>query len=173
MDLLQAVSEVLTPFIAALAIGLTVWQVHVTRKHNRLSCLPEIVLDKRMHRDGKQMTLSYFICNYGIGPAKIKEMKLFLDKELFDNGEPAKNIIKKALATSVNYEVTYASRLNPKYTIPEKGEYLLARIVVERWIDRYDEYINFHLIDVCVHIEYASFYDEEKIFISRLGETRE
>lgn len=68
--------------IAGCALGLTVYQAYLSRRHSRLSVRPH--LTQFIHRDKKpgQAMLMYRLLNNGVGPAFIKSFQILLDGQL-------------------------------------------------------------------------------------------
>ncbi|MDQ1772353.1 hypothetical protein GQR60_17115 [Labilibaculum sp. A4] len=69
----------LTSLIAILALGLTIWQGSVTRKHNRLTVKPSLIFFDNFLSDNHQKGL--FIINNGVGPAIIKELTIIVNEK--------------------------------------------------------------------------------------------
>ena len=60
-------------FIALLALFTTMYQSHLSRKHNRLSVKPHIAL----HSEEDGNTFKIIIRNDGLGPAKIDTLEIY------------------------------------------------------------------------------------------------
>jgi hypothetical protein len=73
------VGQVSTGIIALCALGLTIWQAMLTRRHNRLSVKPYLTiwndLDQEKHRYWIQLL------NNGTGPALIKDFRIEIHGE--------------------------------------------------------------------------------------------
>jgi len=70
-----------TEFFAALAAGLTflvAWRQHVWNKKNYLASVKPLICDF-LHRDSKNLSLSFSISNKGLGPAKLLSYEFELD----------------------------------------------------------------------------------------------
>ena len=75
-------------FVAACALGVTIWQSSVMRKHNRLSVKPALNIIENRHHDKEQaiVHIEYYLGNFGVGPAIIKDFILiYNDKEISRN----------------------------------------------------------------------------------------
>lgn len=73
-------------FIAACALGVTVWQGRQNYKHNMLSVRPFLGALEHFEHDGKVGQLTFELINGGIGPAIITNFTL-----LYDGKEVARN----------------------------------------------------------------------------------
>lgn len=66
-----------TAFIALCALFTTVWQSHLTRRHNKLSVKPSLSFDENIQQNG--VDVKYSVKNAGLGPAIIKVFALVID----------------------------------------------------------------------------------------------
>ncbi|MFC1651236.1 hypothetical protein ACFL2X_06665 [Candidatus Latescibacterota bacterium] len=74
--------ETIVAVIAILALVVTLQQLKVQRKHNRLSVRPNLVFNSMTQYDSPQITIE--ISNKGLGPAIIKEVTYFVDDKQYD-----------------------------------------------------------------------------------------
>jgi hypothetical protein len=65
--------------IALIALALSIWSSHATRKHNRLSVRPFLNYFAKSTWDGKYAGIC--IRNNGLGPARIIEIHVFIDQQ--------------------------------------------------------------------------------------------
>ncbi|EOV6281615.1 hypothetical protein ACOQ0N_001467 [Vibrio parahaemolyticus] len=77
--------------ISFVALGLGIYQSHLTRKHNKLSIRPILSISKVSSYD---RGLSYTLLNNGLGPAIIKKFGVMIDDKLIESSD---NIIFSAL----------------------------------------------------------------------------
>ena len=70
--------EVWAVFIAVLALGLTIWQGYLSRKHNRISVRPvlRLVTEYSLGNDDHKYAIS--VKNCGLGSAIIKDVQIFI-----------------------------------------------------------------------------------------------
>jgi hypothetical protein len=75
----ETVAGISSAIIAFCALGLTLWQACVMRRHNKLSVQP--YLTTWVHRDEgpSHFILVVDLLNNGVGPALIKTFKVFVD----------------------------------------------------------------------------------------------
>lgn len=73
----QFITSVVAVFIALLALGLTIWQAHMTRQHNYKSVKPLLSFER--YRDPMDPGFGIYLINCGLGPAIIIETKFFVD----------------------------------------------------------------------------------------------
>ncbi len=92
------ITAIATAFIAVCALGVTVWQGMETRKHNRLSVRPFLVLritEEKIDEKKPNVEIKFIIANNGSGSAFIKKFIGKIDGEKFAESDPKK--YKKAL----------------------------------------------------------------------------
>ena len=80
--------------IATITLGVTLWQIFVMRRHNRLSVRPYLTFWK--WHDGTNNTYSLYLQNNGIGPAIITSFSVDVDKKRID-GRGDKALEKAAM----------------------------------------------------------------------------
>jgi hypothetical protein len=61
------------------ALGVAGWQTQLTRRHNRLSVKPHLRV--RRHGGGSQGRYGLCVWNYGIGPAIVQSVEVFVGNE--------------------------------------------------------------------------------------------
>ena len=59
-------------FITLCAFFTTLWQGHLTRRHNKLSIKPSLNFDQNLRHSG--VDVKYTVKNSGLGPAMIKAL---------------------------------------------------------------------------------------------------
>lgn len=147
-------------FIALLALGVTLWQLSVQRKHNRMSVKPYLVFNRILLLESPQMTIE--LKNTGLGPAFIKDMTVYVDGVPFNKSIilPWKDILKQAgiITTNVMEMTLY------KYAISAGNTEVIVQ--AETFKSQKVEMKCIHRIDV--KIQYESFYSES--FEVRLNE---
>lgn len=74
--------EFLATAIALAALSVTVWQLSVIRKHNKLSVRPYLAFWE--WHDGADNTYSLYLQNNGIGPAIITSFSVYVDHKRID-----------------------------------------------------------------------------------------
>lgn len=74
--------EFLAVTIAAFALSVTVWQLSVIRKHNKLSVRPYLAFWE--WHDGATNAYSLYLQNNGIGPAIITSFSVYVDHKRID-----------------------------------------------------------------------------------------
>jgi hypothetical protein len=145
--------------IALCALGLSVWQGMVARKHNKLSFRPH--LTTWSHSDAEKGFYVLELINNGIGPAVIEEFSIKVDGKLI-SGDGAECIEKalKIVLPNLPYKAQQ-SYLAKGYSMAPKerctvlavqflGKPLPSKEFVEHAFTRGD-----------LDISYKSFYDEK------------
>ena len=78
----QLITSIATVFIAVLALGLTIWQARMTRRHNYNSVKPLLSFERHYVRTDTGFGI--YINNNGLGPAIVIETKLYIDGKEID-----------------------------------------------------------------------------------------
>lgn len=122
----EAIAGIASAVIAFCALGLTIWQGLLARKHNRLSATPHLTTWR--HIDGDKNFCIVDLLNNGIGPALIKMYKLSVDGKNI-NGDGTDPIVKiiKILFPKYEYESSQAF-IAPGYMMPANERRRLAAI---------------------------------------------
>jgi hypothetical protein len=155
--------------IAICAILLTIQQGLESRRHSRLSVRPDVGSETNRDRNEKEKSyiFTYSLYNYGLGPARIKDIKLFLNGAPFSSEEPVQDIIVEAFEKKFDLEVIHHSWPSKGYVLPEKKQYQLAKIVFKGFIRTHLSEIERTFKRMDIRLEYESFYDEHFEFDSR------
>jgi hypothetical protein len=150
----QVITGISSAAIALCALGLSIWQGVLARKHHRLSFRPHLTTWKSANAETGLYSIE--IINNGIGPAIIEEFIVSVDgKRLAGNGAEALNI----LFPNTPYQSDH-SFLDKGYAMAPKercaflqvqflGNPLPSEELVEHAMGRGD-----------MRITYKSFYDE-------------
>jgi hypothetical protein len=103
--------------IALCALFYTAFQAHTTRKHNRLSVTPYLTTFTHTLKTPQLVTLVNELMNNGLGPAVIKEYKIFLDGSQLD--------IKNSDQAEKELEILLQGKeFNRMATVLNKGYYV-------------------------------------------------
>jgi hypothetical protein len=90
----EAIAGLSSAVIALCAFGITIWQVHITRRHNKLSVTPH--LTTWAHSDKVKNMYSVELLNNGIGPALINSFQIQVDGHpiIGEGNEPMEKALK-------------------------------------------------------------------------------
>jgi len=112
--LLQQYTTIATVFIAVLALFLSIWHLSVQRKHNKLSVKPLLTFEELTANT--ERGFGVFVRNDGIGPAIIKEFKIYVDniQIISDYKHLWKEAAKKL---SIDYNFVMFHTFEPKTSI--------------------------------------------------------
>ncbi|UUC20832.1 hypothetical protein NOV18_10250 [Pseudomonas asiatica] len=147
------VPAIASGIIALLALFATVYQSHLSRKHNRLSIRPHLAIHGE---EGDDCTFTVIIRNDGLGPANIEDLKIYRDgKKLDASGE---HLITKAFEGLEKCELKSLEAISPPFILPANHSIKLATIGYDESIDSIDE----HLENILrLEIPYTSSYGEK------------
>jgi hypothetical protein len=139
-----------------------------TQRQNRLSCRPHLSPQHHADYTDEGTSIVYKVSNQGLGPAVIKSVQLFLDKNPFEIGEdPIESITTAVFGETAGFAVKKQAWMAAGFVLPEKADYEYGTI----WFQGLDRShypsieAGFNRMDI--RIEYESFYDERFVFDSR------
>lgn len=73
----EAIAGLSSAVIALCALGLTIWQAHIARRHNMLSVTPHLTTWRNMDKANNKYEVQ--LLNNGIGPAFIRSFQIQVD----------------------------------------------------------------------------------------------
>jgi hypothetical protein len=90
----EAIAGLSSAVVAFCALGLTIWQAHIARRHNILSVTPH--LTTWSHWDKANNKYEVQLLNNGIGPAFIQSFQIQVDKQpiVGERYEPIEKALK-------------------------------------------------------------------------------
>lgn len=96
-------AETATIFIAVIALVVSVWSAYETRKHNRLSVKPSILVSGVFTDDLDQSGI--LVSNNGSGPAFINKFEVYIDSKIL----PSKSTVElgRAIQQALNISDIY------------------------------------------------------------------
>lgn len=156
--------------VSVCALGLTIWQGLLTRRHNRLSVRPYVVSSwhRRAENDGVYFT--YELLNVGLGPAVINEFTLTAkDFKPTPGGGLIEELVAHAFrGSTVQYVLKrhglpsrgYCLKAGEVYVV---GELYLPRVSLGHEAVRTADAI---LRSLELTVSYSSFYGERFVFPS-------
>lgn len=146
------------------ALGLTIWQACIARRHNKLSVRPH--LTTWTHSDKISHAYVVDLLNNGIGPAFIKDFKLLIDGHAIV-GEGYVPIEKALKVLFPQYQ--YSSQqafVGPGYSMAATEKRQLVAIQFLGTNLPKPEEVDHAIKRVCLLIEYSSIYEEPFILDS-------
>ena len=160
---ITAITAIASIFIAVVALSFSIWQGMQTRKHNRLSVYPYLILGRSRIRKDSKGTVAVTLTNEGVGLAFIKEFVLYYDgKEVVrNNAEEYKKFLFGDIIKAEGYKPTKTGRIGPGACINVGEEKTL-------WEAEYNAEKDFGsiLTRLDFYIEYQSIYGkQDKTFI--------
>lgn len=161
---LEVIAAWASIIIACCALGLTIWQARITRKHNRLSVTPLLNVTKSRSMDDDEPYFALKLRNQGTGPAVIKSYSLlYKGKEVpVDKSTKYIDFIE---SLSKEFEFKY-SRLGAGYPIASGQEIRLLSIYLSELDSDIKNTVDEFARDIKVSIEYHSIY-EDKVFVCK------
>ena len=151
-------------FIAACALIATVWQAHLTRKHNRLSVRPILVWERSRIVRNDGIELIYSVRNHGVGPAIIRDRFFLLKGNRFStedaHGDEILELSQALLKDKIQYFLLQHGLPGTKTTIPQNGEHVIARVYFPSITSLQLEATLGELDEVTFCLNYASLYNK-------------
>ncbi len=155
---MEWVVPVSSAVIAIAALFVAVRQGVVTRRHNRISVTPHLVIIQKVTPQSPQVDTR--LKNYGVGPAVISEVTVLVDGEKLDNIEEAE---WPKILSRVGLKYRYAEVSLPNLTVGSfvpigHDESLLMIDLGDEEQETFD-LIN-HLKRIDIRIRYKSVYGD-------------
>ena len=158
METIIAVASII---IAVVALVVAVWQGVITRRHNRLSVTPYLVVACMVKSRKPQIELS--LANRGLGPALIRKIRVKIDGEYVSNNVDLWLEHLKTLDIPWEYS---------QVDFPHEGSFIAADskqslLVVEINNDNFNSLELYKQLKerFQIEIDYESIYGEEYKFI--------
>ena len=163
----RLILDISVAIIAFFALGISIWQIRETRKHNLISTKP--ILCFRVITNPYEKNNGIFLVNRGLGPALIKSMKI--------NGKEvnASNHMDHALGIAdqaKRYNISFKEKSGLKYVglecneIVSKGESVgLVEIPVEILEEHKPDVMMEFLNNVKIIVKYADLYNSSTITV--------
>lgn len=157
-----------TTALAALTVAC--YQLHATRKHNKISVIPNITTWS--HLDHINHNYIYKIVNTGLGPAVIRKFQVSLDgKEISSADGDAMDVVMKILFTHYIHSKTTSSLAHGQI-IPANESTILAGIIFNGPSRPTKEEILHAASRVRVIIEYESVYGSKYTLDTESGDQK-
>lgn len=156
-DVWQVITGISSVVIAFCALGLSIWQGVLARKHNRLSFRPH--LSWMINSDAEKGFYSVELINNGIGPAIIENFSVKVDGKLIsgDGTEKIENALKIVfpnLPYKANHSVLAKGySMAPKEQCTVFAVQFLCKVPSKEFVDHAINRSN-------LEIPYKSFYGE-------------
>lgn len=156
----EAIPGIASAIIALCALALTLWQIVVTRCHNKLSVTPH--LTTWSHSDEGNNRYQIDLLNNGIGPARIKSFSIQVDGQAVD-GEGTEPIEKalKILFPQYRYQPLYQAYVANGYMMSAKESRPLVIIQFSGPQAPKPEEVNHAIRKARLIIDYESIYGDK------------
>lgn len=154
----ETVIAICAVFIAACALGVSIWQGAETRRHNKLSVKPYINIRVLISRQAEYMGVQ--IENNGIGPAVIKKCIVFVD------GKPTQidsyGSWEKVGKAAGIFDKKISFMTFPEGTVVKEGQVIpLISYPKQHWTDPGRKIVENALSRIRVKFIYESMYGDK------------
>ncbi len=150
----QQITSICLTVIASLAIGLTIWQAIVQRRHNRLGVRPYLDFFFSITTGSASIKVK----NCGLGPASISSFDMFIEGK-----SPSQINLHKYQDLNkylgLDFPVKY-SFIKKGTVIPAGAEIHLISFTIEEYKPERTKEIRDAFRKLSFHIKYSSFYKE-------------
>lgn len=145
-------------FIALSALATSIWQGVISRKHNKLSVRPNLVLD---HYEENSLTTSFTLKNNGLGPALISSFQITFDQNEILNEQSHANA--KTIASKLGIPRISCSLYKPSVSqgISNSDQYQLLIFDTKNATHEEIEVLKTLRDRLQFNIEYTSIYGEK------------
>lgn len=154
--------------IALCALGLTIYQASVTRRHNRLSVTPHIQIFTERSLSKGIGTISVSILNNGLGPALFESYELLLVEQPIDVGDITS--VELALSQRLGRTLTVVSLANLIGAHSMRRDESRVVLSVQLSCKDHNEFKDFgdsFIRQVNIAITYRSLYQSRFVYDSR------
>lgn len=141
--------------IALLALATTLYQLHLFRKHNRLSVRPHLSTHTEEVNDIYKITIR----NDGLGPATIDLFSIYEHNILLQ--ETGDKLITRAFKHLSRCNITELEAINLPYVLPANQAINLVTLNFDSSLDSIEDYLEGHLR---LKVGYKSMYGEKFSF---------
>ncbi|CAI8821864.1 hypothetical protein EMIT0P100_10685 [Pseudomonas sp. IT-P100] len=151
------VPAIASVFIALLALFVTLYQSHLSRKHNRLSVKPHLAI----HSEEDDDTFKIIIKNDGLGPATIDMFNIFANSVLVDGA--GEKLLMTAFENLTRCTVIAIEAINTPFVLPTNQQIQLVTLKFDKNLNSIEDYLEENLR---LEIKYKSIYEETFILDS-------
>lgn len=156
-------------FIAACALGLTIWQGCMQRAHNRKSVLPIIEVLIRSGPDADGHEAGFYLRNSGIGPAILKRITILYKGQPLKNASTLRQLVDshwKPAPTTPLERIwhTWPIGLNTEFegaTILPGEEIYILKLRNESWKEGLVDALREILGDIVIGFRWRSIYRKQ------------
>jgi hypothetical protein len=151
--------------IALCALGLTLYQAWLTRRHNRLSVMPHLDWNRAITRTNEGVVVRFLLKNSGVGPAIIRSrVFLFNGSAVATHGDVVEELATRCFADRVPHQVRHHSLPGIGSIMPAGQELCVAEVFFPGLKRPQELEISGSLKDVDFVVVYESFYRERFTF---------
>ena len=148
--------------IALCALGLTLYQAWLTRRHNRLSVMPHLDWTRARQRSDDGIALRFLLINTGIGPAIIKRREFLIAGKLFVSSgrDCIEDLATHCFGGKLTYRVRQHSLLGIGAIVPAGHHVCVAEVFFPGLKPADESQIEACLQPLVFEVAYESFYRE-------------
>lgn len=153
--------------IAICAVFIAAYQAYATRKHNKLSVKPHLNDFRDKESNSKQLIYTFTLNNNGLGPAIIKEWKVYVDGKALDSNdhEYYEKKAREIIPEKINDVVT--TRLGANYALPSNDTIKLLYLMFYIHHGTNFDGIEKNLARLDIYVRYESIYGNTYYLDSR------
>lgn len=156
--------------VAALAFGIAVWQLRLSRKHNSLSVKPHLTWNMSTMQNVASLNVTYSLSNNGIGPAFVRECYFSLDGNHFKSPDPSQSeidsLVKQLLPEGWNCTVVAQGLPGINSAIVAGKDMIIAELAVGNDALTDPQKLNQLLDRVSFSVVYEDLYGKQDVFKS-------
>jgi hypothetical protein len=118
-------------FISGCALFATIWQAHISRKHNRISVQPSLVWNRKQSITNAGIEVAFSIKNCGAGLAMVRDRFFIIDGQRFETSTNQDEILELAetlLGQKLPYVIREHGLPGIGSSIPPNEESLVVKI---------------------------------------------
>lgn len=145
--------------VALCALGLTIWQAHIARKHNKLSVRPHLCTWR--NSDDNKGSFQVLLMNNGLGPAFIESFDVYLDGELIPGNyeEPIRELLRR-LFPDEKY-TSHQAFVGKHHAMPANSKLEIVRFAFDDPSPKHLEQVRKGFERADLVVKYQSAYEEK------------
>lgn len=148
--------------VATAALGFTIYQAVLTRRHNRLSVTPHLSSSTNANWTDQGLVLRLAIHSTGIGPARITGRRVYLDgAPVNTNVNALENEVARVVGNVFKCRINRVGIPGEASSFPVGSEFCVLELLVESIGKVQRETVDALLARFRLEIDYESFYGDK------------
>jgi hypothetical protein len=158
----QTITAIMATFVSLCSLFVSIYQTQLSRKQQYASVWPNLLIFSTTRMENDAITAGYTLWNQGIGPAIIREVKVWYNGQAYSEAADAMKALYRDLGRDANRFSASMNSLSPGFSFAPNQNWDWV-LFYEEDGRMFQEYA--HLF--AVEIRFASVYGEE--WLTKIG----